>query len=310
MGAVFKIEHANIMAYLTSGSYSPPRLLRQDLDEFLEMLAYGAQEYLIPEHGFEPWADEISTIAREALGRLGGASVAWEGAIVPPPLVERLLKNLRSGFANYPLYALAVGHEERVQTAARELANAPLHGQLLVLIPEHGTRERNLEVFDPVPAFSEALHSAPDWPGFQFWTQTGASAFVPLSEVPTLVRSLRDAMYDRRPLLPFPLLYSSGLDRVLREWSRQKPRRYRRLLHLSDLHFGTPDATENQALLDAELREVVQSVDRVVITGDLFNTPKKDYATLFTNFKNNITHLASGREPISITGNHDGRVKS
>jgi len=61
-------------------------------------------------------------------------------------------------------------------------------------------------------------------------------------------------------------------------------------------------------LLEAELRDVVKTVDRVVITGDLFDTPKKDYATLFTTFRNNITHLAGGREPISITGNHDQRM--
>jgi calcineurin-like phosphoesterase family protein len=184
-----------------------------------------------------------------------------------------------------------------------------MFGQLLVLIPEHESTNRNLEVLDPVPAFSGALHSAPDWPGFQFWTQTGATAFARLGEVGELARGLRAAMDDRRRYRPFPPFpSSSGFDYVLREWSRSTARRYRRLLHLSDLHFGTTDASENQALLDAELREVVQSVDRVVITGDLFNTPKKDYATLFTNFKNNITHLAGGREPISITGNHDQRM--
>jgi 3',5'-cyclic AMP phosphodiesterase CpdA len=80
------------------------------------------------------------------------------------------------------------------------------------------------------------------------------------------------------------------------------------LLHLSDLHFGTKYATENQSLLDAELRGIVESVDRVVITGDLFDEPNPDYAAMFSTFKRNITHLAGGREPISITGNHDQRV--
>lgn len=309
MGAIFKLEHANIMAYVTSRSFGPPRVLRQDLGEFLEVLAYQTEQYLVPERGFEPWPEQIAAIARESLARLQEMPDARDLLVIPPPAVGRLLENLRSEFADYPLYALAVGVGERVRTVARELASAPMHGQMLVLIPEHGTSERNMEVLDPVPAFSVALHAAPDWPGFQFWTQTGASAFARLDEAPDLVRRLRDAMYDGRRPRPFPPFPSnSGFDYVLREWSKRTARRYRRLLHLSDLHFGTTDAAENQALLDAELREVVQNVDRVVITGDLFNTPKKDYATLFTNFKNNITHLAGGREPISITGNHDQRM--
>jgi calcineurin-like phosphoesterase family protein len=308
MGAIFKLEHANIMAYVTSRSYAPPRVLRQHLSEFLDVLAYDAKRYLIPERGFEPWPAEMAAIAREAASRLRESQSAEERPVVPPPLLGQLLEGLRNEFSAYPLYALAVGSGEGVREKARELARAPMHGQLLVLIPENELTERNFEVLDPVPAFSTALHAAPDWPGFVFWTQTGASAFAKGYEADELVRRLGDAQYESRPRGPFPFPTSSGFDYVLREWSKRKPRKYRRLLHLSDLHFGTEEAIENQAILDAELSEVVQSVDRVVITGDLFDTPNKNYATLFTNFKNNITRLAGGREPIAITGNHDQRM--
>jgi Calcineurin-like phosphoesterase len=200
----------------------------------------------------------------------------------------------------YPLYALAIGSGERVKEVARELARAPMHGQLLVLIPEKAEFNRNFEVLDPLPAFSTALHAAPDWPGFVFWTQTGTSVFVKLGEE----RELEGRPRQR----PFPFPTTANFDYVLKDWSKQRSRSYRRLLHLSDLHFGTEEATENQAILDSELSEIVQKVDRVVITGDLFDTPNKNYATLFTNFKHNITRLAGGREPIAITGNHDQRM--
>lgn len=309
MGAIFKLEHANIMAYVTSRSFGPPRVLRQHLSDFLEMLSSRPEEYLIPEMGFEPWPEQIAAVARAAFSRLKETSEQHDSLVVPPPTVGHLLEDLRAEFGDYPLYALAVGPGEQVQSVARDLARTPMYGQLLVLIPEFIESKRNFEVLDPIPAFSGALHAAPDWPGFHFWTQTGSSAFARLSEVTELASKLRDGVQDgrfRRPFPPFPS--ASGFDHILREWARRNERRYRRLLHLSDLHFGTTDATENQALLDAELRDVVQDVDRVVITGDLFNTPKKNYATLFTNFKNNITHLAGGREPISITGNHDQRM--
>lgn len=311
MGARFKLEHANIMAYITSRSYGAPRVLRQHLTEFLDVLSYEAERYLISELGFEPWPEEISKIAKQASSMLREISDEHQDLVIPPPTVGRILEDLQAEFSYYPLYGLAVGAGDSLQETAREIAGAPMYGQLLVLIPEYAEIERNLEVLDPIPAFSTALHSAPDWPGFLFWTQTGSSTFVRLSEVHELVDELQNAIHGsrrggRRPFPPFP--NSSGFDYVLRNWAKRNKREYRRLLHLSDLHFGTTDAVENQAILEAELRDIVQTVDRVVITGDLFDTPKKNYATLFTNFKNSITHLAKGKEPISITGNHDQRM--
>jgi len=229
--------------------------------------------------------------------------------VLAPATVERVLEELRSEFSDYPVFALAVGNGERLRETAHDLARAPMYGQLLVLIPEQGTTRRNFEVLDPIPAFSVALHAVADWPGIAFWTATGASAFAPLSDIEELRYQLELASHEGRHRGPFPHFRSTAaFDAVLRRWSESRPSRSRRLLHLSDLHFGTTDATENQPLLEAELREVVKSVDRVVITGDLFDTPKNDYATLFTTFRNNITHLAGGREPISITGNHDQRM--
>jgi hypothetical protein len=308
MGAIFKLEHANIMAFVTSRSYAPPRVLRQHLGEFLDVLSYDAERYLIPERGFEPWLTEIAAIAREASSRLRERPSNQESAVVPPPTLGRLLDGLRNEFSAYPLYALAVGTGDNLRKMALEFARAPMHGQLLVLIPENEVTERNFEVLDPVPAFSTALHAAPDWPGFVFWTQTGTSAFAKINEASELLSLLRDAQFNASPRRPFPFPTTSGFDEVLQKWTKRTPRNYRRLLHLSDLHFGTEEATENQAILDSELSEIVQNVDRVVITGDLFDTPNKNYAALFTNFKNNITRLAGGREPIAITGNHDQRM--
>jgi hypothetical protein len=309
MGAKFKLEHANIMAYVTSRSYAAPRVSRHDLSEFLDAFAYQARRYLIPERDFEPWPDEIAEVARRAGSDLRKTQEICKRETLSGAVVERLLEELRSSLSDYPLFALAVGKGEHLKEAANALARATMYGQLLVLIPEQDATERNFEVLDPIPAFSVALHAAADWPGIVFWTANGASAFAPLEQVDELRLELEQALHDGRPRRHFPPFRSTGgFDAVLRKWSNSRPTRYRRLLHLSDLHFGTNDATENQPLLDAELRDIVRSVDRVVITGDLFDTPNKNYATLFTTFRNNITHLAGGREPIAITGNHDQRM--
>lgn len=306
MGAIFKLEHANIMTYITSRADSPPRVVRQHLNEFLEVLSYQADRYLIPERRFDPWLSNVADVARDATRRLHESPAsARETNVVPPSTLGRVLEGLREEFSSFPLYALAVGSGPALQNAARGLASAEMRGQLLVLIPESNISERNFEVLDPLPAFSKALHAAPDWPGFVFWTQTGASAFVKLRDLSELLFELQDALYGTKPRRPGT---PSDFDNILQRWSKRQGRNYRRILHLSDLHFGTDEATENQAILDSELSEIVQGVDRVVITGDLFDTPNQNYATLFGNFKQNITRLSGGREPIVIPGNHDQRM--
>lgn len=310
MGAFFKLDHANIMAYVTSRSYGAPRVRRRDLSEFLDALAFDARRYLIPERDFESWPEEIAEMASRAATQLRETRDFGDRETLPGQVVERILEGLRSELSDYSLFALAVGAGDQLRETAREIASARLYGQLLVLIPEQDMMERNFEVLDPIPAFSVALHAAADWPGFVFWTSNGASAFARIENAKELLRELKRGQRDgRHPRGPFPSLRgSAGFDAVLRNWTNSRPSRNRRLLHLSDLHFGTADATENQPLLNAELRDIVKSVDRVVITGDLFDTPNQNYAAMFSAFKQNITHLAGGREPISITGNHDQRM--
>ncbi|MET3118849.1 UDP-2,3-diacylglucosamine pyrophosphatase LpxH [Undibacterium sp. GrIS 1.8] len=310
MGAIFRLNHANIMAFVTSRSQGAPRVRRGDLIEFLEALTYDARRYLISEPAFESWPEEIAEVASRAASRLRETHDFGDRETLPGLVVERVLEELRSELSDYALFALAVGAGDRLRETAKQIASAPMYGQLLVLIPEQDMTDRNFEVLDPIAAFSVALHAAADWPGIVFWTANGASAFARLESVPELMRELENGMHEGRHRRgPFPgYRGSGGFDAVLRRWASNKPSNYRRLLHLSDLHFGTSDATENQPLLDAELRDIVKSVDRVVITGDLFDTPNQNYAAMFAGFKQNITHLAGGREPISITGNHDQRM--
>ena len=308
MGVFFRMKHVNIMSYLTSRSYGPPQIMRQDLHEFLMLFlkGYGGEEYFVAERGFDTWPNEMSSLAETAMNKLEKISIEDDYQIVHPPTVEHLLEELRSALSVFPLFALAVG--DRIRKQAREIAQAPLYGQLLVLIPDNVDNNRNFEVLDPIPTFSAALHAISDWPGFLFWTQTGANTFVPkryASDFVMDIQSVLDHFGRHRPFQSDQY----KLDKFIKDWFKKRTRQSRRLLHLSDLHFGTTDAVENQALLDAQLRDVVQDVDKVVITGDLIHTTKRnDYRAMYQTFRNNIVHLANGKEPISITGNHDQRM--
>ena len=163
MGAIFKLDHANIMAFVTSRSHGAPRVRRHDLTEFLDALADDARRYLIPEPAFEPWPEEIAEVASRAASRLRETRDFGDRETLPGLVVERVLEELRSELSDYALFALAVGAGENLRETAKQIARAPMYGQLLVLIPEQDTTNRNFEVLDPIPAFSVALHAAADW---------------------------------------------------------------------------------------------------------------------------------------------------
>jgi hypothetical protein len=145
MGAIFKLEHANMMAYLTSRSFAAPRIRAIDLEKFLDVFIENPQQYLIPERGFEPWPEHISELASRAKSRLLEREAIFtqasdrrflEGEVINGRTVEDLLAELRSEFSYYPLYALAIGKGSNLPDVADWLARQSLNGSLLVLIPE------------------------------------------------------------------------------------------------------------------------------------------------------------------------------
>lgn len=310
MGAKFKLKHANIMAYLTSTSNEAPRILRADLSEFLETISYNSEQYFIAEYQSERWSNQIKDIANQALKKLHDSIEYCKDEALPRIIVKKVLEDLKFELSNFSLFALAVGKGKKLEKTAYRLARENMGHHFLILIPEEETSQRNFEVLDPIPAFSTALHSLSSWPGIVFWTTTGSSSFVSLNNINELWSELKQifkpSQYDQSNYLPAN--GKKNLDLVLRQWNNNKQEKMRRVLHLSDLHFGTSDADKNQPILLAELNNIVKSVDRVVITGDLFDTPKEKYATLFNEFKNKITYLTKGSEPIVITGNHDQRM--
>lgn len=309
MGAKFQLKHANIMAYLTSTSNEAPRIFKNDLSEFLEIIISNHNEYFIAEPQSERWSETIKNMANSSLKKLNDSSEYWEDETLPSLIVKTVLEDLKLELSEFSLFALAVGKGKELADVAYNLAQEKMGHHFLILIPEEETSQRNFEVLDPIPAFSTALHSLSSWPGIVFWTTTGSSSFVSLPDINERWNELK-LIFKSSQYGPYSYLPTDGrkkLDLLLRNWNQTAQKKMRRVLHLSDLHFGTSYAEKNQSLLLAELNMVVKSVDQVVITGDLFNTPKEEYATLFNNFKNKITFLSGGSQPIAITGNHDQR---
>jgi len=109
MGAFFKLDYANIMAYVTSKLYGAPRVRRRDLGEFLDALACEARRYLIPESNFDGWPDGIAQVASRAASQLRETSDFGERETLPAMIVERILEELRSELSDFSVFAPAVG---------------------------------------------------------------------------------------------------------------------------------------------------------------------------------------------------------
>ena len=322
MGAVFKLHHANLMAYLTSSSPAP-RTSLETLREFLEVLCYG-HDYLISEMSSSDWELRIRENARHALQMLE-ENLTTEGnftttesytemmtvaedVMIEAFFVDTYLQDLRREFSYPQLFALAIGDKNsRVYREAIRIAQISTTHRFLVLIPEVDSREtKQFEVLDPIPVFSTALDSISSWPGFLFWTRDGNSTFVPLMEGGYFLFQAME-IFDRQQ---HDFYSPSGLDNNLNylfQQYRDKQVKNKKILHLSDLHFGTDYANRNQRLLTAQIQNVVNSIDRIVITGDLMDSPNDANLNQFQNFNDTITNIIAGIKPISITGNHDQR---
>jgi len=302
MGARFELRHANIIAYLTFPVSRPPRLRERELREFIEAMSYGLYDgsgqtrspFLSRERR---WPREMERVARDAQRHI---DFEWSDQYLPEEVVTRTLSGFRDAFQPFALFALAVGddrgHRGELNAMAEHFAYRS-RGEMLVLIPMSDFSRTPLTVLDPLPSFALALEQRSNWPGFLFWSRSGAAAFAASDEAPDLFEDLVQAQREGQP--------AEATDEILR---RHRSRDHGvRLLHLSDLHYGRAEAAENEALLLAHLDSVLDGVQRVVITGDLFDNPTRQDAIMFRNFRAALTRR-SRKDPIVIPGNHDQKL--
>jgi calcineurin-like phosphoesterase family protein len=292
VGYFFALEHANLIAYLTAQTAAQPRISRGHVRDALLAMVHGSDgiESLISRD--EAWVSSMKTTASEALARLSGGP---EDDLLGPEL-ETLLRPLRQELTRFDVFGLVVD-DGRDRTASDELAALAKglayssRGHALILMPLPSP-DGTITVLDPIPAFADALEHPDRWPGMVFWTAMGRSAMFDLAGTQEMSVAIRSA--DR-----------SGLERLIAT-AAGNLRRPRRLLHLSDLHFGSKSVTPNIVLLEAHLHREIRNVDRVVITGDLFDSPRDDAAAQFRAFDASLERIA-GKPPVVIPGNHDIR---
>lgn len=306
MGVRFDLSSTNVVAYLTSPKETePPRITLDQLRAFLYSLAEDA-DYARPRiiSSNPEWVSAIRHTAQNSLNRLNATVVELRyNEPAPSPILREVLEPLAMVFGSYDIYILPVGSwrdSDVLDRFAHEAARIPGHG-ILVLIPDYYEPEQNVQVLDPSLGTREAVRNRGAWPGAIFMLRSGEANFLPIDEARLRVAELANVMHD----------YGTNQARIRKVVTaptrRVQDRSPRRLLHLSDLHLGTSRAANTEVYVQTALRSHLATANQIVITGDLFDQPKRRHAQQYRNFAHQL-HLLSGKAPIVVPGNHDQRI--
>lgn len=292
MGASFDVDHANFVAYLTAeGPTVAPRAENAVLKAFLDALAEGQGLISSTMGTRDDWTREVAHAAAHQLHKLPP-----DNRILESNHVSEILHVLRAYFTGYSLYAMVIASSE-TELGRRSFVELAINTQTNALILFPKLRSSNImSVVDPFPALRVIAESSITPPLIVFWTSDGNSCVIRLDEAMTLFREdLANAL-------------ESGAEAVHELIAAARVhQKAKRILHLSDLHFGTNEASLRRRWLKEQLRRELTSVDRVVVTGDMFDSPDERLRESFDEFRLDIEELTKD-DVLVIPGNHDVRM--
>jgi hypothetical protein len=289
MGVRFDLSSTNVVAYLISPrNLEAPRMTRGQLQAFLEGIANDSG-YTQPRiiSSTPQLILNIKRTAQDSLESLArkGTGLGYDD-MVPSALLREVLEPFAVAISSYDVYILPIGSwrdSDVLERFSQEAARIPGHG-ILVLIPDYFEPRQNVQVLDPALAATEAIKNRSAWPGAIFMLRSGEVNFLSIDEARNRVSDLAH-ISSKRPLDQVAIKKVVTAPPRL---SADKP--IRRLLHLSDLHFGTSRAAETEIYVQIALKEHLSNIDRIVITGDLFDQPRRRDAQQYRNFAQQL-HL-------------------
>lgn len=300
MGAQFDLSHINLVAYLTDETgLAAPRSDIDTIGTFLMSLADG-QNLISSTHGSpNDWTKQVSYAARSQFRRLNFNFRDPDNK--NPVDSRRYLDPLRTYFTGYDFYALIIPDETYGDNSSTlhffKESGFSSGARGLVLLPTQQYEHGPTQFVDPFPALRALADQPIAPPGVLFWTRLGSACALSLPEATFFLRHhLLDAL-------------SGGLKATDKAIAHQASRRQsKRILHLSDLHIGLAEATQRRSYLKRHVRGLLPSIDRVAVTGDLFDTPSEDLRASFDEFRQDIEDGTSKRLLV-VPGNHDMRAK-
>jgi predicted MPP superfamily phosphohydrolase len=296
MGWSFQLEHANLVAYLTVRHARCPQAKYLDVASFLKALEYRWNEVFISND--KSWPEKMGRKAAVSLKAIP-KDKHYSNEPVSPEDLEMLTGPLREELLKYSFYALAIFDPDD-QNQNKRLSAFMTNGAYgsetagLFLISDQW-RNFNYGFLDPFPPLQAFARNPSQAPGVVFWNED-ACVFVHVTQADRVLAQIMQA----------GRVSSSAITRVLQDYELGSEDKH--LLHLSDLHFGKPRSTALQEHLIASIADEARSVDRVVVTGDLFDSPNAEAMDAFLNFRYQLERLTN-KDLVIVPGNHDESFK-
>jgi 3',5'-cyclic AMP phosphodiesterase CpdA len=323
MGWRFDVNHANLVNYLTVEDHSPiaekylqpaPRASVAQLENFIQGLSYLGPDLISSDLNWLKSVQEVAHNVMQRLRPLEDLSPSFQRSVgrepPPPPrvrpetileasVVSRLLQPLRQFFTGYTIYALIIPERptDASSPESKFFEEAALSSQRegLILMPD--APPGLLHIMDPFPALQALTKMPVGAPAVAFWTGFGAACALSLDDAKTF---FRNEILDRLKAGPH------AVDKIIRDRAAETP--IQNLLHISDLHFGDPTSDDSRRYLKSQLELIMDGISRVVVTGDLFNTPDAKLRDQFLDFRSDVERMTH-KPLIVIPGNHDVRPK-
>lgn len=299
MGAVFDIDHINLVGYLTSGNITKPlRTERSNVLNFLTSLAYGQNLISSTKKNSDKWAETVSTIAEKILSEINKSYKFGSSEDIID--AKKYLHRIKGKFDDFNFYALIIPGNDTYESS--ELYKFFVDSAIssgsdgLILFPSNSRRESLSQFVDPFPALIEFSKNPIQTPAVIFWSSNNSSCALPLKKA---------AKFFREILLPATAGGKDNIDKAIKSASSSKDTS--RILHLSDLHLGSPFSYERRSYMKMHLRKVLPQADRVVITGDLFDSPNADFRSSFDDLRRDFEALVD-KSILVVPGNHDSRI--
>lgn len=298
MGARFYVEHANFVAYLTATKrQEAPRTEVGTLITFLETLAYGNKLISSKRGTGYDWTQLVANTARAQLSLVSPLAYS---EFLDPPTVEYILYPLRQHFTGYSLYAMLVpaGSPDEDLKSFQYFAEMAIksRAEALILMPDNLPHEPE-SIMDPFPAIQALAESPIKPPLVVYWTPRGSTCIFPLGKA---ISFFRNVIVDALSVTP------PRIEEIFAFLGSEHKRK--RILHLSDLHIGSEEANRRRRWLKEHLAQELPSIDKVVITGDLFDNPAGELRESFDELRTDIENI-TGSKLLVIPGNHDVRKK-
>lgn len=308
MGFRFSIEHANWLAHILQPAGATPRLEHEDeqhktLQKFIHTFA---ENFYSSSRGLYKTGRLLDRVKQ-----------SLDSGDTRRP-VETLYV-LRAYFRYIPWVALLLPSGSHQQSDDL-LTDSRLLSELVRIRPEdpglilqlESVPQEEIALDHVFPAFKVALAEVTRWPGVLVWTPAGDTEFFELSRnEPSIRERLRwlfshlATHYGSPDLRLLKQQFSREVLQGQDDFSRVK------IIHLSDLHFGSQLARRRlprvQALIESVVRELGEQAPIVpVMTGDLMDTPSDSNLGDVRTFMVFLNSLGI-EKPIIVLGNHDVR---